>query len=373
MTILQAETKIPFTDLYSQYEECKSEIDYGISRVINETDFLTGKNTEKFEKRIAEYCKAEACASVNSGSMALTCALKAVGVGAGDEVLTVGATFIATTEAILSVGAKPVYVDIDEFYHMDVTKMKNTDKMKAILFVDMYGQTPDIKHILSFAKRFQLKVIEDAAHSFGSDYNGKKVGSLVDLTCFSFNPVKNLGAFGDAGAVVGKSKYVNMVKILRNHGRGENGCTWQGIVGYNGRIDNLQAAVLEKKLKKVDSWIEEKREVAHRYTDALKDIVVVPKETPWSKHTYYVYVIMVEDRDNLRKFLSSRGIETRIHYAKPTFKSYDKLWHRCPKTENVSDMVLSLPCYHNLPEHHQDYIINSIKEYYNEGDQKHGV
>ena len=360
--------EIPFTDLYQQYEECQLEIDEAFQKTISKSDFLTGPTTEKFEKKIVDYTGAEACASMSSGSMALVCALRAVGIEPGDEVLTVGHTFCATTESILAVGAKPIFVDIDEFYHMDVTKLTYSSKLKAILFVDLYGQTPDIDKIKEFAKEFKLKVIEDAAQSFGSEYKGKKVGGLVDLTTFSFNPLKNLGAMGDAGAVTGKKKYIDKVKILRNHGRGENGCSWN-VVGYNGRIDNLQASILEKKLVKVDSWIEGKRDVAHRYTEALKDIVKTPLETPWSKHTYYVYVIMVEDRDGLKKFLSSRGIETKIHYAKSTVgKDID-----VSKTKNVVDRVLSLPCYHNLPEHHQDKIINTIKENYNEGETKHGV
>jgi dTDP-4-amino-4,6-dideoxygalactose transaminase len=368
--------EIPFTDLYGQYEECQLEIDEAFHETVRKGDFLTGPTTERFEKKLVDYTGAEACASMASGSMALVCALRAIGIEPGDEVLTVGHTFCATTEAILAVGAEPIFVDIDEFYHMDVKELRSvtghkdmvSPKLKAILFVDLYGQTPDIDKIKEFAKEFNLKVIEDAAQSFGSEYKGKKVGSLVDLTTFSFNPLKNLGAMGDAGAVTGKKQYIDKVKILRNHGRGENGCSWN-IVGYNGRIDNLQASILEKKLVKVDSWIEGKRDVAHRYTEALRDIVVIPKETPWSKHTYYVYVIMVEDRDNLKRFLSSRGIETRIHYAKSTLANDIDV----PKTRNVVDMVLSLPCYHNLPEHHQDKIINSIKEYYNEGEIKHGV
>jgi|TARA_R110002153_G_scaffold263297_1_gene424502 hypothetical protein len=373
--------EIPFTDLYQQYEECQLEIDEAFQETIRKSDFLTGPTVDRFEKNIAKYTGAEECASMSSGSMALVCALRAVGIEPGDEVMTTGHTFCATTEAILGVGAIPMFVDIDEFYHMDVEQMRKVSghkdmvspKLKAILFVDLYGQTPDIDKIKAFAKEFNLKVIEDAAQSFGSDYKGKKVGSLVDLTCFSFNPLKNLGAMGDAGAVTGKKEYIDKVKILRNHGRGENGCSWN-VVGYNGRIDNLQASILEKKLGKVDGWIEGKRDVAKRYTEALNGIVATPLETPWSKHTYYVYVIMAQDRDGLKKFLSSRGIETKIHYAKSTVsKNIKSMFIDVPKTRNVVDMVLSLPCYHNLPEHHQDRVINTIKEYYNEGETKHGV
>ena len=357
--------KIPFVDLYPQYEEVQTEIDMAIADIIARSDFITGPTVDRFEKAICDYTGAVDCASIGSGTNALVCALKALGVGPGHQVMTVGHTFVSTTEAIVNVGATPVFVDIDEFYHLDVSKLQLSDTLKAILFVDLYGQTPDIDKIKEFAKKFNLSVIEDAAQSFGSEYNGKKVGSLVDLTCFSFNPVKNLGAMGDAGAVTGTKALVDKVRMYRDHGRKTK--FEYDTVGYNARIDNLQAVIVQAKLKKIDEWLDKKREVCRRYTKHLSGVVGCPLEAPWSKHSYYVYVIETPagTRDALQSFLKDKGIATNIHYKFPTHKTkaFDD-GSVLPRTEYVCENILSLPCYHTLPEHHQDYIINAIKEFY---------
>ena len=359
--------KIPFVDLYPQYEEVQTEIDMAIKDIITRSDFITGPTVDKFEEAICEYTGAEDCASIGSGTNALVCALKALGIGPGDQVMTVGHTFVSTTEAIVNVGAQPYFVDIDEFYHMDIREMEAFDtSLKAILFVDLYGQTPDIDKINEFAKTFNIKVIEDAAQSFGSEYKGKKVGSLVDLTCFSFNPVKNLGAMGDAGAVTGSKELVDKVRMYRDHGRKTK--FEYDTVGYNARIDNLQAVIVQAKLKKIDAWLDKKRQICRRYTEQLDGIVICPKEAPWSKHTYYVYVIQTPEgtRDELQQFLKEKGIATNIHYKFPTHKTKAFLDNEAelPKTEYACENILSLPCYHTLPEHHQDYIIKAIKDYY---------
>ncbi len=358
--------KIPFVDLYPQYEELQADIDIAIKDIITRSDFITGPTVEKFEQSICEYTGAEDCASIGSGTNALVCALKALGIGTGDQVMTVGHTFVSTTEAIVNVGATPYFVDIDEFYHMNLRDMEMFDvSLKAILFVDLYGQTPDIDKINEFAKTFNISVIEDAAQSFGSEYKGKKVGSLVDLTCFSFNPVKNLGAMGDAGAVTGSKELVDKVRMYRDHGRKTK--FEYDTVGYNARIDNLQAVIVQAKLKKIDAWLDKKRQICRRYTEQLDDIVECPMEAPWSKHTYYVYVIQTPEgtRDKLQQFLKDKGIATNIHYKFPTHKTkaFDD-GTELPNTEYACDNILSLPCYHTLPEHHQDYIINAIKDFY---------
>jgi len=358
--------KIPFVDLYPQYEELQTEIDIAIKDIITRSDYITGPTVDKFERSVCDYTGAEDCASIGSGTNALVCALRALDIGPGDQVMTVGHTFVSTTEAIVNVGATPYFVDIDEFYHMNVANMESSNvPLKAILFVDIYGQTPDIDKINAFAKRFNISVIEDAAQSFGSEYKGKKVGSLVDLTCFSFNPVKNLGAMGDAGAVTGRKEFVDKVRMYRDHGRKTK--FEYDTVGYNARIDNLQAVIVQAKLKKIDAWLDKKRQICRKYTDQLEDIVECPKEAPWSKHTYYVYVIKTPKgtRDKLQDFLKEKGIATNIHYKFPTHKT--KAFDRgieLPNTEYVCDNILSLPCYHTLPEHHQDYIIKAIKEFY---------
>jgi len=358
--------KIPFVDLYPQYEECKTEIDLAIKDIITRSDFITGPTVDKFEQSICEYTGADDCASIGSGTNALVCALKALGIGPGDQVMTVGHTFVSTTEAIVNVGATPYFVDIDEFYHMDIREMEAIDtSLKAILFVDLYGQTPDIDKINEFAETFNISVIEDAAQSFGAEYNGKKVGNLVDLTCFSFNPVKNLGAMGDAGAVTGKKELVDKVRMYRDHGRKTK--FEYDTVGYNARIDNLQAVIVQAKLKKIDEWLDKKREICRKYTEQLNDIVKCPKEAPWSKHSYYVYVLETPNgtRDRLQEFLKEKGIATNIHYKFPTHKTkaFDN-GTELPKTEYICGNIISLPCYHTLPEHHQDYIIKAIREFY---------
>jgi dTDP-4-amino-4,6-dideoxygalactose transaminase len=365
--------KIPFVDLYPQYEELQTEIDMAIKDIITRSDYITGPTVDKFEQAICEYTGAEDCASIGSGTNALVCALKALGIGPGDRVMTVGHTFVSTTEAIVNVGATPMFVDIDEFYHMDTEQMRKvsgskeiaSSELKAILFVDLYGQTPDIDKIKAFAKEFDLKVIEDAAQSFGAEYNNKKVGSLVDLTCFSFNPVKNLGAMGDAGAVTGKKELVDKVRMYRDHGRKTK--FEYDTVGYNARIDNLQAVIVQAKLKKIDEWLDKKREICRKYTEQLNDVVKCPKEAPWSKHSYYVYVLETPEgtRDKLQVFLKEKGIQTNIHYKFPTHKTkaFDN-GTELPKTEYICDNIISLPCYHTLASHHQDYIIKAIREFY---------
>jgi dTDP-4-amino-4,6-dideoxygalactose transaminase len=367
--------KIPFVDLYPQYEELQSEIDTAIHDIIVRSDFITGPTVEKFERIISDYTEAEDCASVGSGTNALVCALKALGIGPGDHVMTVGHTFVSTTEAIVNVGATPLFVDIDEFYHLDTEQMRKVTGskefalpgLKAILFVDLYGQTPDIDKIKAFAQEYNLKVIQDAAQSFGAKYKDKKIGSLVDLTCFSFNPVKNLGAMGDAGAVTGSKKLIDKVRMYRDHGRKTK--FEYDKVGYNMRIDNLQAVIVGIRLKKLHEWTEKKRKICRRYTEKLKEIVKCPKEAPWAYHTYYVYVIETPKgtRDALQKHLKEKGIATNIHYKFPTHttKAFkDEYTEKLPRTEYVCNNILSLPCYHTLPTHHQDYIINAIKEFY---------
>ncbi len=361
------ENTIPFVDLYPQYEELKSDIDFALRDIISRSDFITGPTVEDFEKKICEYTGAEACASIGSGTNALICALKALGIKEGHEVMTVGHTFVSTTEAIVNVGATPIFVDIDEFYHMDISKMKPSKKLKAILFVDLYGQTPDIDKIKSFANKHNLFVIEDAAQSFGAEYKGKKVGSLVDLTCFSFNPVKNLGAMGDAGAVTGSKKLIDKVKMYRDHGRKTK--FEYDTVGYNSRIDNLQAVIVQAKLAKIDKWLEMKRKICRKYTAKLSDIVKCPKEAPWGLHSYYVYVIETPNgtREKLAKFLKDKGIATKIHYRNPTHttNAFSKFAvDSLPRTEYLCDNILSLPCYHTLPSHWQDYIIKAVTEFY---------
>jgi dTDP-4-amino-4,6-dideoxygalactose transaminase len=362
-----AETKIiPFTDLKSQYIEAKAEIDLAIMDTIRRSSFITGSDVTRFEETIATYTDAEDCASTGSGTTALQVALKAAGIKPGDEVITVSLTFVSTVEAIVNVGAIPVMIDIDEYYQMDVNLIEEaiTSKTKAILYVDMYGQTPDVNMLKKIAYINGLILIADAAHSFGSSYKCQRVGSLVDLTCVSFNPVKNLGAMGDAGCVLGSKYFMDRARMYRDHGRNQKFVFEK--VGYNARIDNMQANIILAKLPYLDNWVIRKRAIAANYSQQLKDIVCTPLEHPDSYHAYYVYVIATDRRSDLAEYLKEAGIQTNIHYPigchlQPAFKEY---YRPLPATEAASNTILSLPCYPSLTADNQEYIIDKIKEFF---------
>ena len=360
--------KIPFTDLYSQYQEAKSDIDDAIKNVLETSSFITGPLVDRFETEMTAYTGAEACASVGSGTNALICSLRAT-IKPGDEVITTSHTFVSTTESIVLAGGVPVFVDIGDYYHINIQSIESaiTDKTRAILFVDLYGQTPDIDALVALAKKHNLFLIEDAAQSFGSSYKNKRVGSLADLTCFSFNPVKNLGAVGDAGMVTGKKEFIDRVKMYRDHGRSSR--YQYDEVGYNMRIDNIQAMVILEKLKYLKGWTEKKQKICRYYSEQLSGVVQVPIENKESDHTYYVYVIRATQRDRLQHYLQQKGIQTNIHYRNPTHRTpaYEKYVTMPLKiTEAVCDSILSLPCYHTLTEENQQYIIHSIKEFYDQ-------
>jgi len=352
---------IPFTDLYAQYQEAKTEIDQAYHRVMTTSSYITGPIVDEFETAFAEYVGAEACASTGSGTTALLCALLACGIRDG-EVITTPLTFVSTSESILWTGAKPKFVDIDNNYQIDVDKIeaKITSHTRAILYVSLYGQTPDVDRLREIADRYNLYLIEDAAHSIGSSYKGKPVGSLADLTCFSFNPVKNLGAAGDAGCITGRADLIKRARMYRDHGR-QNKWDYE-LQGINARIDNFQALVVLAKLKYLDSWLTKKREICNRYTQELKDYCPTPTEFADSYHTYYVYVIQVPERDAFVKYMQDNGVSVNVHYRgplhkQPVFLSYDV----CPNTDRIVESIVSLPCYHTLTIEQQDTITGLTK------------
>jgi dTDP-4-amino-4,6-dideoxygalactose transaminase len=353
---------IPFTDLKQQYLDAKESIDSAIAGVLDSHKFIKGDASKKFEEEFRNYVKAESCALVGSGTNALLCSLLACGIKEGDEVITTPLSFISTSEVILSVGATPVYVDIDKSYHLDVNKVKEkiTNKTKAILFVDIFGQTPDIKVLRNLCDEHNLFLIEDAAQAVGSYCHGAPVGSISDLTCFSFNPLKNLGAMGDAGAVTGKKELIDRVKIISDHGR-VSGYTFS-VLGLNARIDDMQAAILSAKLPLLNQYIWKKKDVCEYYTKYLKDFVVTPIENAFSYHTYYVYPILVENRDKFVEYMAENGVEVGLQYSKaltqqPIFEKYGK----CLTAENVCSRIVSLPCYPHLSIDKQKYIIELVK------------
>lgn len=348
---------IPFTDLQSQYVEAKADIDAAITHTIATNSFITGPDVIKFENTLADYLSAPAAASTGSCTTALQVALKACDVRPGDDVITTSHTFVSTVEAIVNVGASPVMVDIDSFYNLDADAVEEaiTPRTTAILSMDAYGQSCNIHKLREIADRNGLTLINDSAHSFGG-----ALMNVADLNCFSFNPIKNFGAMGDAGAVVGKSELIERCRMFRDHGRNTKFVFEE--VGYNARIDNMQANILLAKLPYLKEWNEGRKRVAARYDAALNNVVKIPKKSDYSDHVYYVYVIEVENRDSLAKYLKEHGIATNIHYPipchlQPAFSRYKT---SLPNCEQASKRILSLPCYHTLTEKQQDYIIDKI-------------
>jgi len=354
---------IPFTDLQSQYQEAKTEIDEAIEYILRTNSFITGPVVEEFEQNLVDYTGAEACASCSSGTTALQIALKACGIGCEHEVITVSHTFVSTPEAVVNVGATPVFCDIDNFYHMDIEQIESliTERTKAILWVDLYGQTPDIDKIIKIARKHNLYTIQDAAQSFGYSYKGKRIGSLSDITCVSFNPVKNLGAMGDAGCVLGRKDLVELARMYRDHGRKEK-YNYE-VIGYNARIDNLQARIIQAKLPYLQSWLERKHSIASYFSKSLKDYYEIPREHNWGKHTYYVYVLQARDRTHTINVLKEEGIATNIHYLNPAHMTpaFDR-WHKdLPKTEHASKHIFSIPCYFSLTDSQVNMIVEKVK------------
>lgn len=351
---------IPLLDLKAQYKNIKPEIDNAVKQVIDSGQFVNGENVSGLEAEIAAYCGAGYGVGVASGTDALILSLVALGIKDGDEVITTPYTFIATTEAIAKVRAKPVFVDIDPAtFNMDVKQIekKITRKTKLILPVHLYGQSCDMSPILTLAKKYNLRIIEDCAQSIGAEYKGKRVGSFGDAGCFSFFPSKNLGAYGDGGMIVTNSgEIAEKIKILRDHGSKNR--YYHLIDGYNSRLDAIQAAILRVKLKHLDKWTENRRKNAYLYNELLKPVkkVAIPFEPEYNKHVYYLYTIKVsEKRDELQEYLKSNKIASCVYYPVPLHlqEVYKGLAYKegdFPVSEKCSKGVLSLPIYPELGE-----------------------
>ena len=365
---------IPFVDLKAQYDSIKDEIDEAIQKVLNNTSFIMGEELKKFEEEFASFCNTKFAIGVANGSDALILALKACGISKGDEVITVPHTFIATTEAITHVGGKIIFVDINpKTYTIDVSKIeeKISNKTRAIIPVHLYGQPADMDPIMELAKKYNLKIIEDAAQAHGAEYKGEKVGSIGDAGCFSFYPAKNLGAYGDAGMVVTNNEGIaEGIKLLRNHGRITKKYE-HDIEGYSSRLDNLQAAILRVKLSHLNKWNESRRKNAQKYNELLNDIdgIFTPYEADYAKHVYHLYVIRTENRDKLREELRSKDIATGIHYPIPlhlqaAYKYLGYEYGDFPVTEECSQEILSLPMFTELSEDQIEEIVKLIKKYF---------
>jgi len=391
---------IPLIDLKKQYKTIKKEINNAIKGVILKSDFILGKELELFEQEFASYCGTKYALGVDSGTGALELALRALGIKEGDEVIVPVFTFYATAATVLYVGAKPVFIDVEEDTgNIDVNKLEDSLKkfqipnskfqIKVIIPVHLFGQSCDMDKILEVAKKYNLKVIEDAAQAHGAEHKFKVqsfryggaasgmtkfkvqgVGSIGDIGCFSFYPAKNLGAYGDGGIITTNNpELAERIKLLRDYGRTEK-YTHQ-IIGYNKRLDTLQAAILRVKLKRLNQWNQARRKNAEIYNKLLKNIdeVKLLKIKDFAEPVYHMYVVRVKKRDELRKYLAEKGIATGIHYPLPLHlqPAFEFLGYKkgdFPIAEKLADTVLSLPLFPELEKEEIEYIAKEIENFY---------
>ena len=359
---------IPLVDLTAQYQSIKGEIDAAVYATLESGQFILGPAVAKFEESVAAYLGVEHAIGLASGTDALVLALRALDIGAGDEVVIPAYTFFATAGTVMSVGATPVFVDIDPIsYQIDVAQIQNriSSKTKAIIPVHLYGHPVDMDPILELARAHGLKVIEDNAQAFGSTYRGRKTGSIGDIGCLSFFPTKNLGAYGDGGMVVtNDAALAERIRILRTHGWKKK--YYSEEIGYNSRLDALQAAILQAKLPYVDLWNDRRRTLARRYTEQLAPLgVTVPVECEWGRHVYHLYIIRSERRAELQAFLKEVGIASEVYYPLPPHlsKPCRKLSYRegnFPHAERASQETLALPMYPELTEEQQQEIVRHV-------------
>lgn len=363
--------KIPFVDLKAQYRSIERDVNLAIADVLENTDFILGRAVDEFEQAFAAYCDAQYAVGVDSGYSALELILRAYEIGPGDEVITAANTFVATALAISMCGAKPVLVDADPItYNLDPEKLEAaiTSKTRAVMPVHLYGQPADMAPIREIARRHGLWVIEDAAQGHGGRYQGRRVGSLGDAAAFSFYPGKNLGAYGDGGAVVTSDPALaERVRLLRN--LGQRAKYDHQIKGFNRRLDTLQAAVLQTKLPHLDSWNAGRRAVVKKYEQLFAGLPIIPpRVAPACEHVFHLYVIRVRERDQLQQRLTEAGIATGLHYPTPIHlqAAYRELGYNYgdfPITEALSKEILSLPIYAELSEEAVTYVGEVIRDF----------
>ncbi|MDQ7784871.1 MAG: DegT/DnrJ/EryC1/StrS family aminotransferase [Desulfomonilaceae bacterium] len=369
-------THVPLLDLRMQYARIKDEVREAMDRVLESQRFILGPEVEALEKEVAEYSGCRWAVGVSSGTDALLVSLMALGIGPGDEVVTTPFSFFATAGAIVRLGARPVFVDIDPGtfnINPELAAAAVGSRTKALMPVHLFGQCADMDPLMEIARRHGLHIIEDAAQAIGAEYSGKRAGSMGTAGCFSFFPSKNLGAFGDGGMVTtNDADLAEKIKILRNQGAEPK--YYHKVLGGNFRLDALQAAVLRVKLKHLDGWTEMRRANAAFYTSGLRDLwpgepKVVPPPIRHERHIFNQYVIRTGDRDGLRDFLSRNGIDTEIYYPQALHKQ-QCLAHvisphaSFPVSEEASGSVLALPIYPELTDPQKSYIISKIKEFF---------
>ncbi len=365
--------KIPFVDIHAQYLSIKEEIDSAIQSVINDTAFIGGKYVKEFENNFAKAYGVKHCIGVANGTDAIYIILKMLGIGAGDEVITVANSWISTSETITQTGAKPVFIDIDKQYYTideNLIESKITPRTKAVLPVHLYGQVCNIEKIKSICDKHNLFLIEDCAQSHFSSFDNRLAGTFGIASSFSFYPGKNLGAYGDAGCIITNDDMLTgKIRAFANHGSIKK--HEHNMEGINSRLDGLQAAILNAKLQHLAKWTEQRIQNANTYTKLLTGIgdIITPKIRENTKHTFHLYVIRTKHRYELKDFLISKGIETSVHYpiALPNLPAYKYL--NVPKedyliTNEYQDEILSLPMYPELSSSQIEYIVNIIKEYF---------
>ena len=369
-----------FFNLEKQYNSIKNETDKAILKVLKSAVFIGGKEVERFEKEFAKFCGIKYAISVNSGTDALFLSLKSLGIGSGDEVITTPFTFIATAEAIINCGAKPVFVDINpETFNINLSKIEKaiTKKTKAIIPIHLFGQMADMTEMIKIAKKHNLFVIEDAAQAVGAEYKGRKSGTIGNLGCFSFFPSKNLGAFGDGGMVItNNKKLADKIRLLKNHGSSPKEKYLNLIVGTNSRLDAIQAAILRIKLKHLSRWNRKRVEIAKYYNRNLNKIkdVRIPFTASNRNHIFHQYTIRLRSkqaRDKLKKHLEKIGIPTGVYYPlplhlQPAFKFLGYKKGDFPESKKAAHEVLSLPIYPEIEKEQQEIITKKIKEFYAE-------
>jgi len=388
-------------NLKKQYATIKEEADKKVLEVLSSAQYIMGENVKEFEKEISEYLGIKHSISVGNGTDALVIALKALGIEEGDEVITTPFTFFATAESISFVGATPVFVDVDiNTYNIDPAKIEEriTEKTKAIMPVHIFGQPCDMDSINEMAKKYNLKVIEDACQAIGSEYKGKKTGTLSDIACFSFFPTKNLGCAGDGGMIVtDDEELATICRALRTHGSGANGQKayniinnieeeteedkgtdntvynplkyYNYLIGQNSRLDEIQAAILRVKLRKLDKWNDARRENARFYNAQLKDTeLVTPFEATDVKHVYHLYILQSENRTELVNYLKENGIATGVYYPVPLHlqKAYKDLEYKegdLPNAEYLSHRTFAIPMFAELTDEEKEYIVETLKKF----------
>ncbi|MEF8848654.1 MAG: DegT/DnrJ/EryC1/StrS family aminotransferase [Candidatus Thermoplasmatota archaeon] len=362
---------IPLVDLKANYLSIKNEIDQTIQQVIDETAFIKGKHLEEFEKNYADFCNTKHAIGASSGTTALHLALESTELQQNDEIITVSNTFIATTECISQNGGKIKFVDVEPntgLIDIDELEKNITPQTKAIVVVHLYGQMPNMERIKKIADQHNLILIEDAAQAHYAEWNHHQPGYYGDIASFSFYPAKNLGCYGDGGAIVtNDDKIAKKAQLLVDHGRKEK--YEHQIEGYNYRLDALQAAILNTKLPHLPRWTKLRRQHAKFYDENLPEGIMTPEEAKQAKHVYYMYEIRTKKRNQLKKYLKKQGIHCGIHYPIPLHlqPAYKKLGYKkgsLPVTEKISQEILSLPMYPELTVEQLDYIVENIKKFF---------